>query len=209
MQAAARPIKPETLGPLGGTTSRTLSTLRRRPSTTFRYKLLKGVDDGVPWIAEAAFAYRRDGGPGADLRDQLVAGADARSVPTRLSARRGLLRPDEPIVLLVHLICPRPEFLDRGKSQPGASLARLQRDREAVARSPRPGRSSAGEIRDEARERSAREDAGDSPRAELSLKDAVLKHLPTVSSRSAKRAAELHAARPVLRDAPAGPGGSG
>ena len=43
---------------------------------TYRYKMIAGVDDGVPWLVEVAFAcLRRAGSPHADLWHQLVAGA--------------------------------------------------------------------------------------------------------------------------------------
>ena len=65
MQAAARPIKPERLGALGRDNVEAAFDGYGADLETFRYKLLKGVDDGVPWVAEAAFAYRPDGPPGS------------------------------------------------------------------------------------------------------------------------------------------------
>lgn len=119
MQRAARPIKPERLGPFGKDNMAQNFQRHGGDPATFRYKLLKGNDNGVPWLAEAAFAYR----PGGTSRE-LVCGVnwspalDADADPFRLGYQLGsaYCGTDAPIVLLAHLICPRPEFRDRGKT---------------------------------------------------------------------------------------------
>ena len=60
MQAATRPVKPKALGPLGkDNVAEALECWGGDPDT-FRYKMITGGDYGVPWVAEAAFAYRPD-----------------------------------------------------------------------------------------------------------------------------------------------------
>ena len=83
---------------------------------------------------------------------------------------------------MVHLICPRPEFLDRGKSSLAAHSPGFSAIRDAVefvtADWAKQRRS---EIRDKAREQKRAEKMRVEQRApELSLKDLVLKHLPAV-----------------------------
>jgi hypothetical protein len=70
-------------------------------------------------VAEAAFACRPKGAlrlllHGLNWSPSLRAGTDPFGLSYQLGA--GWCGHDEPIVLLAHLICPRPEFLDRGKS---------------------------------------------------------------------------------------------
>jgi hypothetical protein len=184
MQTAARPIKPEKLGPLGRDNIEAALDGYGADPETFRYKLLKGVDDGVPWIVEAAFGYR----PEAQSR-QLVCGVnwspalDHAGDPFRLGYQLGseYCGPGEPIVLLAHLICPRPEFLDRGKSKlanhsPGFEAVRkaVEEVTEAWAKQRR------SEIRDKSREEKRQDKLRRRREVKLSLKDAVLKHLPAV-----------------------------
>ena len=102
--------------------------------STFRYKMIAGVDDGVPWVAEAACAHRP---PDSNSR-VLLAGINwspalrANTDPFNLGYQLGSdwCGLGEPIVLLAHLICPRPEFVDRGKS----SLARHSPGYELIKR---------------------------------------------------------------------------
>ena len=99
---------------------------------TFRWKTVKGSTDGVPWIIEAAFAWRpsQDRRPGEDggcTDRQLITGVNWSPGivnPFRsLGYGRGLesllaekfAGPQEPVMILVHLACPRVTT-DRGKS---------------------------------------------------------------------------------------------
>jgi DNA topoisomerase VI subunit B len=214
MQGETRPIKPIRLGPLGRDNVEASFELYGADISTFRYKLLKGVDDGVPWVAEAAFAYR----PETRAR-QLLCGVnwspslDAAGDPFRLGYQLGesYCGWQEPIVLFAHLICPRPEFLDRGKNSlahhsPGyrAIKAAVEDVTAAWARQRK------GEIRDQSRERRRQERLQRQRVPELSLKDAVLQQ-PAGCHREdeRERPAELHAARLVLCDPAAGPRGPG
>ena len=215
MQAAARPIKPEKLGPLGR--DNVAAALARyggdprdlplQDAQGRRRRRAVGGRGGVRLRAEAH-------GPAADLRRQLVAGARTGD-PFRLGYQLGAnyCGRREPIVLLVHLICPRPEFLDRGKSSLARHSPGFGAIREAVAARHRGLGEAARSPRSATRRasRSAWRSCGVEQRApELSLKDAVLKHLPAVIEQiERERPAKLHAARPVLRDPAAGPAGAG
>ena len=64
MQAAARPIKPDALGALGKDNVARGFERCGADLSTFRYKIIKGVTDGVPWVAEAAFACPAQGRAG-------------------------------------------------------------------------------------------------------------------------------------------------
>ena len=71
MQAATRPIKPERLGALGRDNVEAAFARYHADLETFRYKQSRGVSsDGVPFVAEAAFAFR------PDSRRQLIAGVN-------------------------------------------------------------------------------------------------------------------------------------
>src|SRR4051812_14237388 len=91
---------------------------------SFDYRILKGVEAGVPWIIEAAFGWC----PNASGRC-LVTGVNwspAIVKPFRKLGQYGnsldnvLIRQkvdqNDPVVLVVHLTCARVEYTDRGKS---------------------------------------------------------------------------------------------
>ena len=82
------------------------------------------ITDGVPWIVETAFGWC----PGSETR-RLVTGVNwspgivnpfrqlgrfGESLDTVLAEQRA--GRDEPIVLVLHMSCPRVEYTDRGKS---------------------------------------------------------------------------------------------
>ena len=185
MQAAARPVTPAALGPLGKeNVARSLERCGADLST-FRYKIVKGVTDRVPWVAEAAFAYQPPDTrarlllSGLNWSPALRVDADPFALSYHLAA--GWCGHHEPIVLLAHLICPRPEFLDRGKS----SLARHSPGFEAVAAAVKDVTSAwtkqrQAEIRNRRREQNRLERMQCQQVRETSLKDVVLRHLPKV-----------------------------
>jgi Histidine kinase-, DNA gyrase B-, and HSP90-like ATPase len=121
MQEAARPIKPKALGALGKDAIGKAIEHDGGLLKTFRYKMITGDDDGVPWVAETAFACLPKGSPRS-----LICGVNwspaLENDPSNLGYQLGgnYCGASEPVVILAHLICPRPEFLDRGK----ANLAR-------------------------------------------------------------------------------------
>ena len=83
-----------------------------------------GQSDGVPWVIETAFGWC----PQAQSR-RLVTGVNwspgiinpfrelgefGASLDTILSQQRA--DRDEPVILVLHMACPRVEYTDRGKS---------------------------------------------------------------------------------------------
>jgi Topoisomerase 6 subunit A/Spo11, Toprim domain len=184
MQTAARPIRPEGLGAIGKNNVARSFARAGADLETYRYKLIKGVTDGVPWLVEAAFACRPKGSrlllAGLNWSPTLKADGDPFGLGYKLGA--SWCGPHEPIILLAHLICPRPEFLDRGK----ASLARHSPGFNAVHDAVEHvtadwGKQRTAEIRDRSREAKRLERMRAKQEApESSLKDIVTKHLPTV-----------------------------
>ena len=106
-----------------GSTSKHAVRRATAPQESFAYRLVKGETNGVPWVVEAAFAYA----PGASGRT-LITGINwspALTNPFRsLGGWTSLdtvlteqwARPGEPVIVALHLACPRVEYLDRGKS---------------------------------------------------------------------------------------------
>jgi DNA topoisomerase VI subunit B len=178
MQAAARPVKPDALGPISETNVRLSFERCGADLSTFRYKILKGVTDGVPWIVEAAFAYR------PEQPQLLLSGVNwspsLYSDPFALSAKlsSNWCGYGEPIVVLAHLVSPRPEFLDRGKSR----LARNSPGFEVIGTAVQNvigawSKQRQAEIRDRRREMHRLERMQRLQAPDTSLKELVLKHL--------------------------------
>jgi hypothetical protein len=179
MKSATRPIKPKALGPLGkGNIAATFSAWSGAPDT-YRYKMVVGEYAGVPWVVETAFACCPTG-----YSRQLLCGINwspALQDPFQLGYQLGdrWCGPDEPIILLVHLICPRPEFRDRGKSSlashsPGytaipAAVEFVTADwvKQRLA-----------ETRDKARAQRRMEAMRARPALKVSLREAAIQHLP-------------------------------
>jgi hypothetical protein len=181
MQAATRLIRPKALGPLGR--DNIAASFRRwgGDPATYRYKMITGDDYGVPWVVEAAMACLPSGRP-----RKLLCGVNwspGLNDPFRLGFQLGknFCGPGEPVVILAHLVCPRPEFVDRGKRtlaghSPGyesisAVVEVVTADWERQRRS---------EIRDRKRELKRMENMRVREAIRLSLKDLVIKHLPRV-----------------------------
>jgi DNA topoisomerase VI subunit B len=133
MAANSKPVRPEALGIIGEDHLRAKFEAAGCAMDSFRCKAVKGSTDGVPWIIEAAFAWRpaQDGRAiedGGYTKRQLITGVNWSPGivnPFRsLGYGRGLesllaekfAGPQEPVVVLVHLACPRVTYTDRGKS---------------------------------------------------------------------------------------------
>jgi hypothetical protein len=91
---------------------------------SFDYRRVMDTTDGVPWIVETAFGWC----PEAHSR-RLVCGVNwspgivnpfrelgrfGESLDTILAQQRASR--DEPVILVLHMACPRVEYTDRGKS---------------------------------------------------------------------------------------------
>jgi DNA topoisomerase VI subunit B len=125
MRAQTRPVKPAALGVIGK------EHLTRRfqglgcEMGTCDYRKVTADGGGMPEVMETAFAMRND----ADAGRRLISGVNwspgiinpfrqlgrgGESLDTILEQQRA--GPGEPVVVLLHLTCPRPSYTDRGKS---------------------------------------------------------------------------------------------
>jgi hypothetical protein len=126
MRKASRPIKPRDLGAIGKEHLAAKFTELGVAPETFDYKRAEFEHQGLPYLAEVAFGYCPQGKDvrrivtginwsvaiGADpFRHLGPAGESLDGILTNQRAGR-----NEPIVTVLHLACPRIEYLDRGKS---------------------------------------------------------------------------------------------
>jgi hypothetical protein len=93
---------------------------------SFDYRKVTGEDAGLPWVVETAFGWL---GEDADDDRRLITGVNWSPGivnPFRQLGRMGqsmdaVLQEQragrfEPVVLMLHMACPRVEYTDRGKS---------------------------------------------------------------------------------------------
>jgi len=120
MQAEARPVRTAALGAIGEEhLSQHLITRLYASQPSVRYKKIEGVADGLPFVLEVAFGIyteeyascRRE--VSAGLNWTPVIGMPFDSLADIFSAVR--VDRHDPVLVLVHLACPRIEFTDRGK----------------------------------------------------------------------------------------------
>jgi hypothetical protein len=124
MQRHTKTVKPVLLGPVGKEHLYARFKHLGCEMESFNHRQLTGETDGVPWIVEAAFGWcpgltgRRlvtgvNWSPGIvnPFRELGKSGRGLDAVLERQRAGRG-----EPVCVFLHLICPRVEYTDRGKS---------------------------------------------------------------------------------------------
>jgi len=131
MQSQSKPVKPQALGVLGRDHLYGKFEGAGCEMGSFEYRKVQGTtDDGIPWVAEAAFAVDSSA---FDSQDDQV----DRSLITGINWSPCIINPfrqlrhydsldsilanqragrDEPVVVALHLACPRIEYTDRGKS---------------------------------------------------------------------------------------------
>ncbi len=124
MKKHSKPVKPNLLGKIGRDHFAARFKATGCEMETFDYKLVADVTDGIPWIVETAFGWC----PKAEER-RLITGVNwspgiinpfrelgtyGSSLDTILSNQRADC--DEPVILALHMTCPRVEYTDRGKS---------------------------------------------------------------------------------------------
>ena len=124
MNSQSKPIKPALLGIIGREHLATKFAALGCEMDSFAYQRKFGETDVLPWVLETAFAWcpkvarRRiitgvNWSPGI-LNPFRELGSFGASLDTLLSKQRATA--DEPVVLLLHVACPRVTYLDRGKS---------------------------------------------------------------------------------------------
>lgn len=124
MQAQSAPVKSRLLGSIGEDHVRARFTALGAEMETFRYKRITSDKDGLPEVAETAFAWC----PERKART-FITGVNWSSGiqnPFRELGRQGFGMESilaqqhsgahEPVVFLLHLACPRVAYADRGKS---------------------------------------------------------------------------------------------
>ena len=125
MKAESIEIRPRDLGVIGEANLREHFAHNDTAMGTFRYKLAEIVVDGVPYLAEAAFAYL----PEMDRRCLVtglnwsitVGGNPFRTLVDEETGLDGFLSDqwassDEPVLAFLHVVSPRFEFHDKGKT---------------------------------------------------------------------------------------------
>ena len=124
MQEQSRPVKPAQLGVIGEAHLRQRFAAAGCQMESFDYKRVAGCTDGIPWVIETGFGWCPDASqrrlvtgvnwsPGI-INPFRVLGRFGASLDTILSQQRA--DADEPVILVLHMACPRVEYLDRGKS---------------------------------------------------------------------------------------------
>jgi hypothetical protein len=126
MRQQSRPVKPRDLGCIGETHLRAKFERAGVAPQTFDYRKAEFEHEGLPYLAEIGFGYC-PGGAGArrvitGLNWSVAIGSDpfrrlgpaGESLDAILTKQRA--GRNEPIVTVLHVACPRLEYLDRGKS---------------------------------------------------------------------------------------------
>jgi DNA topoisomerase VI subunit B len=124
MKASSAPVKPVMLGTIGKEHFRQRLAAVGCEMETFEYRRVMEVEDGIPWIIETAFAWC----PKAERR-RLITGVnwspgivnpfrELGEYGTSLDTILTRARADtvDPVILVLHIACPRVEYTDRGKS---------------------------------------------------------------------------------------------
>jgi hypothetical protein len=124
LKGATKPVKPQDLGIIGKDHFAAKFTAAGAHAESFNYTKTLRTDDGIPAVVEIAFGYCPDAPPvrriitgvnwSVGINDPFKnLGPYSRSLDgilTNLRAGR-----NEPIIMVVHLACPRISYTDRGK----------------------------------------------------------------------------------------------
>lgn len=128
MKRNTRPVKPKALGIIGADHFKARMVEAGVEMESFGYdKQVGETDDGRPWIIETAFGWidadddnvRRRLITGVNWSPGIVnpfrqLGSFGRSCDTILADQR--IDADDPVIVVIHVACPKPEYTDRGKS---------------------------------------------------------------------------------------------
>jgi len=125
MQNNTKPVKPPALGIIGKEHFKTRFEAVGCEMESFDYRKVTDTADGISTVVETAFGWCPEEGKSR----RLVTGVNwspgiinpfrelghyGQSLDTVLSQQK--VDRDEPIILVLHMACPRVEYLDRGKS---------------------------------------------------------------------------------------------
>ena len=127
MKMSSAPVKPEHLGIIGKDHLYQKFFDGFCEMASFSYRRTVGTTDGLPWVVEVAFGCLQEGlkfsfrrmvtgvnwSPGI-INPFRQLGALGESLDTILAEQRA--GRSEPIILVLHMACPRVEYTDRGKS---------------------------------------------------------------------------------------------
>ena len=126
MKAHSKKVKPKALGVIGRDHMAARCQTLDAEMESFRYAKAYDESNGIPSAVEAAFVWLGDG---SAANRRLITGVNwspgilnpfrslgklGKSLDSVLEAQRA--GRDEPVVLLLHMVCPRAEYTDRGKS---------------------------------------------------------------------------------------------
>jgi hypothetical protein len=119
MRRRSRPVPPRDLGIIGKDHLQTLAVNAGALAEAFQYRSAAFEHDGLPYVIEVAFALRRDDGNGAYVVEGFNFTPAVGDSPFRLEGKlaQQMIGDDDPVVAVAHLVCPRLEFLDRGKAR--------------------------------------------------------------------------------------------
>jgi len=137
MKEETKPMKPQSLGAVGEEHFRKyFEWLTNGDTDSFRYKAKRGMMDGVPFVVEVAFSYSDDKGLFTGINhapsyqdpfdkcsfhykdhDKLITGDGFNGMVLSMNnPEYTFLHCD--YIAAIHLICPRLDFKDRGKTRP-------------------------------------------------------------------------------------------
>jgi hypothetical protein len=125
-----KPVRPPALGVIGKRHLFRMMELAGGDPKTFTYNRSKGETQGVPRVAEFAFGIHRDGlGAGRGPSRKIITGVNFSpgiKNPFRSLGRGGdsldsvlanvRANTAQPVIVALHLACPRVAYTDRGKS---------------------------------------------------------------------------------------------
>ena len=119
MQAACTPPKPSVLGTIGEEHLTAWMTARGVSEASIKYIKKKNTDQ-LPYIMEVAFGINENDEAGRQMVIGLnwspVIGGDP-DPALRQAVQEARLDPHDPVTLVVHIVRPRFEFMDRGKTR--------------------------------------------------------------------------------------------
>lgn len=124
MKENSKPVKPPMLGVIGRDHFHKRFAAIGGEMESFDYRKVMDTTDGIPWVIETAFCWcpdltERRLVTGVNWSPGIVnpfreLGTFGYSLDTVLSQQRA--DSDEPVIIALHMACPRAEYTDRGKS---------------------------------------------------------------------------------------------